>query len=170
VYNTTNTVYQSAPANPGASLAIILVYIVAIVVAIAATWKIYKKAGRPGWASIVPFYNLYVLLKIVGRPGWWLLLFLIPFVNVIVLIIVSIDMAKSFGKSTVFGVVGLFLFSFIGYLMLGFGSAQYVGPGGQAGGQDGQGGQPGGGSPAPAPSAPVAPANPVPPVGPPPQV
>jgi uncharacterized membrane protein YhaH (DUF805 family) len=146
VYNTTTTYTQSA--NTGANPIVLLIYLAIIVVAIAAMWRIYKKAGQPGWAAIVPVYNLYVQLKIVGRPGWWLLLFLIPLVNLVVAIIISIDMAKSFGKSTLFGVVGLFLFSFIGYLMLGFGSAQYVGP---AAAEGGQSGQPGGGSPAPVP-------------------
>ncbi|GLZ29883.1 hypothetical protein Lesp02_20730 [Lentzea sp. NBRC 105346] len=101
---------------------------VVALIAIAAHWKIFTKAGQPGWAAIIPFYNIYILLKIVGRPGWWLVLLLIPFVNVIILLIVSIDLAKSFGKGTGFGVVGLWLFSLIGYLILGFGDAQYRGP------------------------------------------
>ncbi|MFE9749411.1 DUF5684 domain-containing protein [Saccharothrix saharensis] len=95
---------------------------------IAAVWKVFTKAGRPGWAAIIPIYNVYVQLKIVGRPGWWLILFIIPFVNVIMALIVSIDLAKSFGKGAGFGVVGLFLFGIVGYPMLGFGSATYRGP------------------------------------------
>jgi hypothetical protein len=96
--------------------------------AIVALWKVFVKAGQPGWAAIVPFYNVYVLLKVAGRPGWWLLLFLIPVVNWVISIVVSIDVAKAFGKDVVFGVIGLWLFSFIGYLMLGFGDATYKGP------------------------------------------
>ncbi|TQM78618.1 hypothetical protein FHX81_0891 [Saccharothrix saharensis] len=95
---------------------------------IAAVWKVFTKAGQPGWAAIVPIYNLYVQLKIVGRPGWWLILFIIPFVNVVMALIVSIDLAKSFGKGAGFGVVGLFLFGIVGYPVLGFGSATYRGP------------------------------------------
>ena len=65
---------------------------------IVAMWKVFTKAGQPGWASIIPIYNLYIWCKIVGRPGWWIILMLIPFVNFIIGIILCIDMAKSFGK------------------------------------------------------------------------
>lgn len=89
----------------------------------------FKKAGHPGWAAIIPIYNIYILLKIAGRPGWWLLLLLIPFVNFVVYIVIALDVAKNFGQSPIFGIIGLWLFSFIGYLILGFGDAKYVGPG-----------------------------------------
>ena len=91
-------------------------------------WKTFKKAGKPGWGSIVPFLNIYMMLEIAGRPGWWLLLYFIPVVNIFIGFIVAIDIAKSFGKSSAFGFFGLGLFSFIGYLILGFGSATYHGP------------------------------------------
>ena len=94
---------------------------------IAAWWKIFTKAGQPGWACIIPIYNLYVWCKIVGRPWWWILLMLIPFVNFIILIILIIDLAKSFGKGVGFG-IGLFLLPIIFFPILGFGSAQYQGP------------------------------------------
>jgi hypothetical protein len=90
-------------------------------------WKIFTKAGKPGWAVLIPIYNLYVLLEIVGRPGWWLLLLLIPIVNVIIMIIIDLDLARSFGKGTGFG-LGLFFLNFIFILILGFGSAKYIGP------------------------------------------
>ena len=98
------------------------------VVGIIVMWKVFTKAGQPGWASIIPIYNLYVLTQIGGRPGWWTILLLIPGVNVIVFAILSIDIAKSFGKDAVFGVVGLWLFSIIGFAILAFGGAQYRGP------------------------------------------
>ena len=91
-------------------------------------WKAFTKAGEPGWAAIIPIYNYYVILKIVGRPWWWLLLLLIPIVNLIVSIIVAIDLAKSFGKDAAYGVILLWLFSVIGFLILGYGDAQYQGP------------------------------------------
>src|SRR6266516_132213 len=94
---------------------------------IVAMWKVFTKAGQPGWASIIPIYNLYVWCKIVGRPWWWILLMLIPFVNFIILIILFIDMAKSFGKGAGFG-IGLILLPIIFFPILGFGSAQYQGP------------------------------------------
>ena len=71
-----------------------LVSMVLAVILIIAMWKIYTKAGEPGWAAIVPIYNIFVLLKVVGRPGWWLLLLFVPFVNFVVLIIVQIDLAE----------------------------------------------------------------------------
>ncbi|HEY2679727.1 MAG TPA: DUF5684 domain-containing protein [Candidatus Udaeobacter sp.] len=97
------------------------------VLMIVACWKIFTKAGQPGWASIIPIYNWYILCKIVGRPGWWVILLLIPFVNFIIGIILCIDLAKSFGKGVGFG-IGLVLLSVIFFPILGFGSAQYQGP------------------------------------------
>jgi hypothetical protein len=105
-----------------------LVGLIVAVVAIIASWKIYSKAGKPGWAAIIPIYNMYVMLQIVGRPGWWILLFFVPLVNMVISILLAIDLARSFGKSDAFGIIGLWLFGFIGYLMLAFGSAKYVGP------------------------------------------
>jgi hypothetical protein len=86
------------------------------------------KAGQPGWAAIVPFYNCYILLKIAGRPGWWLVLLFLPLVNIVIGLLVAIDIAKAFGQSAVFGVIMLFLLAGIGYLMLGFGNYRYLGP------------------------------------------
>ncbi|PYK25738.1 MAG: signal peptidase I [Verrucomicrobia bacterium] len=97
-----------------------------MILMIAACWKIFTKAGQPGWASIIPIYNWYILCKIVGRPGWWVILLLIPFVNFIVGIILCIDLAKSFGKGVGFG-IGLILLGVIFFPILGFGSAQYQG-------------------------------------------
>jgi hypothetical protein len=97
-------------------------------VGIIAGWKVFEKAGQPGWAVLIPIFNAYIILKIAGRPGWWLLLWLIPIVNVVISAIVAIDVAKSFGKSAVFGFVLIFLLCGFGYLILGFGSARYVGP------------------------------------------
>jgi hypothetical protein len=94
---------------------------------IVAMWKVFAKAGQPGWASIIPIYNLYIWCKIVGRPGWWVILMLIPFVNIIVGIVLCIDMAKSFGKGVGFG-IGLVFLGIIFLPILGFGSPQYQGP------------------------------------------
>jgi hypothetical protein len=101
------------------------VYIILFILWIVALWKIFSKAGQPGWAAIVPIYNYIVWCKIVGRPAWWVLLLLICFP--IFYIILSIDLAKSFGKGVGFG-IGLILLPFIFALILGFGSAQYQGP------------------------------------------
>ena len=105
----------------------LIVWLAIIILILAGMWKVYTKAGEPGWAAIIPIFNMYILLKIAGRPWWWLLLFLIPVINVIVALIVSLDVAKSFGKGLGFG-IGLWLLSPIFYCILGFGSAQYQGP------------------------------------------
>lgn len=120
---TTNT-SSSGDMSPG----VILLYVAVILVYVIAMWRIFDKAKKPGWAAIVPFYNAYIELKIVGRPGWWVILYFLPLVNIIVALIVAIDLAKSFGKSTAFGVIGLWFFSIVGYLILGYGPAQYKGP------------------------------------------
>lgn len=100
-------------------------WLIIAVIVIAGMWKVFTKAGKPGWAAIIPIYNLIVLLEIVGRPMWWILIFIVC--SPVASIIVSIDLAKSFGKDVGYG-IGLFLLGFIFYPMLGFGSAQYVGP------------------------------------------
>jgi hypothetical protein len=100
--------------------------LVLTVVAIAGLWRTYQKAGQPGWAAIIPIYNVIVLLRIAQRPLWWLILLLIPLVNIVVGIVVAIDVAKAFGKSGGFA-VGLILLSPIFYCILGFGSARYQG-------------------------------------------
>lgn len=97
------------------------------VIALVSMWKVYTKAGKPGWAVLIPIYNLIVLLEIVGRPVWWLILLLIPLVNVVVVVMLAFDLAKSFGKGSGFG-LGLVFLNFIFMMILGFGSATYVGP------------------------------------------
>jgi hypothetical protein len=112
-------------AAAGVGIGMMVVWLAIAVLMIAALWKIFDKAGEPGWAAIIPVYNLYILLKIAGRPGWWLLLFFIPFVNFIISIIVSIDIAKRFGKGTGFA-LGLVFLPFIFYPMLAWGDASYT--------------------------------------------
>lgn len=106
------------------------IYLVILIIVVAALWKIFTKAGKPGWAAIIPIYNIIVLLEIVGKPIWWLLMFLIPFVNFIFAIWVTNLLSKSFGKTEAF-TVGLVLLPFIFYPILGFGDATYKGPAGK---------------------------------------
>jgi len=101
-----------------------LIQFAVFIAVIASGWKTFAKAGQPGWAVIIPIYNIYVLTQIAGRPAWWLLLFLIPIVNVVIAIVMSIDVARKFGQSTGFG-VGLALLGFIFWPILGFGNATY---------------------------------------------
>ncbi len=108
----------------GAFLLCILAIAIVVIVSL---WKVYTKAGQPGWAAIIPIYNVIVLLQIVGRPLWWIVLFLIPLVNIIFGILVYIDLAKSFGKSAGFA-FGLMFLCFIFFPILAFGDARYLGP------------------------------------------
>lgn len=102
-------------------------YFLILALVIAGMWMIFTKAGQKGWKCLIPIYNLYVELLIVKKPGWWLVLFFVPFVNIIMIVILSLNLAKAFGRSALFGFVMLFLFAPIGYLMLGLGSSKYVG-------------------------------------------
>lgn len=86
----------------------------------------FTKAGRPGWAAIVPIYNAYVLLKVAGKPGWWLILMFIPVVGLVIQILALKGLAEAFGKDMGF-VMGLVLLPFIFIPVLGGGSAQYAG-------------------------------------------
>lgn len=123
------TLAQSGNNNGGGIglIVFLLFYLAIIVLVVAGMWKMFEKAGQPGWAAIVPIYNTYILCKIVGRPGWWVVLLLIPYVNFIFLIIISLDLAKSFAKGVGFA-IGLILLSPIFVCILGFGSAEYQGP------------------------------------------
>ncbi len=105
------------------------VFWVVMILVIVALWKVFEKAGKPGWAAIIPIYNIIVLLEIVGKPLWWIILFLIPLVNIIFGIWATNLLSKSFGKNEGF-TVGLIFLPFIFYPILGFGSAKYEGPAG----------------------------------------
>jgi len=105
---------------------IILIYLAVIAVMIASWWVIFTKAGQPGWAILIPIYNIIVMLKVVNKPIWWLVLLLIPLVNFIIMIILMVELAKVFGKSGGFA-VGLILLGIIFLPMLAFGDAQYQG-------------------------------------------
>jgi hypothetical protein len=118
---------NDAAVNAAAAMAGLIVSLIQLGVAIlviAGLWKTFSKAGQPGWAAIIPIYNIIVLLQVAGRPIWWILLFLIPCVNFIFLFIISLDVAKNFGKGAGFG-IGLALLGFIFYPILGFGDAKY---------------------------------------------
>ena len=106
---------------------VIIIYLAIIVFLVAANWRIFTKAGEAGWKSIIPIWNIIVLLRIIGRPWWWIFLFLIPLVGFVIAVIMCIDLAKSFGKGGGFA-VGLILLGIIFFPILGFGSATYRGP------------------------------------------
>ena len=118
---------DSAAAAGGGAFATVLCLII-LVVAIVAMWKIFVKAGEPGWAAIIPLYNTYTLVKIAGLNPLLFLLFLVPFVNVVFAIYVMIKIGEAFGKTVGWSVIFLVILSFIGMLMVGFGSETYHKP------------------------------------------
>ena len=107
-------------------LCVMFVYFLLIVLMIAGLWTTFAKAGRPGWAAIIPIYNMFVLTEVARKEILWFVLTLVPCINIVALILISIDVAKNFGKGTGFG-LGLAFLPFIFYPMLGFGGARYQG-------------------------------------------
>jgi hypothetical protein len=109
---------------------IVVIYLAIIALILVSMWKIYTKAGKPGWACLIPIYNIIVLLEIVGKPWWWLLLMIIPVVNIVFVIWMMNLLSKSFGHSEGF-TIGLVFLGFIFIPILGLGESKYVGPAGQ---------------------------------------
>ncbi len=105
----------------------IILCLAIMVFMIASVWKVFVKAGKPGWAVLIPIYNFIVLIEIVGKPTWWVILLFVTFVNYIILIWITNLLSKSFGKDVGF-TLGLLFLGFIFYPVLGFGSAEYQGP------------------------------------------
>lgn len=103
-----------------------LVYVVFLLVVLAGFCKVYSKAGQAWWAALIPIYNLYILLKIVCKPTWWLILYIIPVVNLIIGVVVTYNLALRFGRGIGF-TIGLLLLPFVFYPVLGFGDASYQG-------------------------------------------
>ena len=110
----------------GAAAFELLIVLAITVVVVAGVWKTFEKAGEPGWAAIVPIYNLYVLVKISGNQWWWLILLFIPVINILAQAKISIDVADKFGQGILFG-LGLLVLSFVFYPLVGFGDYQYRG-------------------------------------------
>lgn len=109
------------------SLTFSCVSLLIFIAVVAGMWQIFEKGGEAGWKAIIPIYNIWILLKIIGRPEWWIILFFIPFVNFIVWIIVSLDLAKSFDHGVGFA-IGLIILPWLFYIILGWGESQYYGP------------------------------------------
>lgn len=117
----------------GASIATILMIVSLVALfMVVCQWMIYTKAGKPGWAAIVPIYNMIVLLEIVGKPWWWLILMLIPIVNIVIIIMVLNLLSKSFGQGVGF-TLGLLFVGIVFYPLMAFSkNIKYVGPAGAA--------------------------------------
>lgn len=106
---------------------LVIIWLAVTVLLIVAMWKIFTKAGKPGWAAIVPIYNLVVLIQVAGKPLWFIALFFIPIANIVAMILIYVGLAKQFGKGGGFA-AGLIFLPFIFFPILGFGSASYTAP------------------------------------------
>lgn len=124
-----STNYDAAYAAVGAGVMMVymIVMIAILVLTLVGQWKLFVKADKPGWACIIPFYNMYCLYDIAWGNGWLFLLTFVPCVNIVVSIMMLFKLAKAFGQSTAFG-FGLLFLNTIFILILGFGSAEYEGP------------------------------------------
>ena len=112
----------------GISAGLIVVYLVVIVFYIACQWILVAKANQPGWSVIIPIYNMYIFLKIGGKPGWWILLWLIPIVNIVISILALNAFLKAYGRDGAGPVLLMMFFSFIYLPFLAFSkNVQYVG-------------------------------------------
>jgi hypothetical protein len=113
----------------GPSAVFLLIYLIFIVAYVVAGWKVFEKAGEAGWKVLIPIYNTIIMLKIVGYSPWYILLFLVPIVNLIFAIMVAYRLAVSFGYGV--GVTILEFIFGIGVFIMGFGEAKYLGPNGE---------------------------------------
>lgn len=135
-YDYSNTLSPEEAGAVGLMFGLIFLVIILplVVLMIVSMWKVFEKAGKPGWAAIVPFYNGYVLAEVGGKPGWWGLVSIggiIPFIGIpiaivafVLNILISIGITKNFGKDDAFALL-LILVPFVGYPILGFGKAHY---------------------------------------------
>ena len=105
-------------------LGMLLFNLLVVVGALVGMWKVFVKANKPGWAALVPIYNLFVLAEVGGKPSWWAILLFVPLVNLIVFVVICMGVAKNFGKNELYG-IGLALLGFIFFPLLGFGNARY---------------------------------------------
>jgi Family of unknown function (DUF5684) len=119
------TITDQANISNGLQTTSTIIGLIIYIIVVIALWKVFTKAGHAGWLAIIPIVNLFVLTKIAGFSYWMGLLYLIPIVNIILHIIVALRVGKAFAQGAVFSIFLLWLFSFIGYLILGFGSATY---------------------------------------------
>ena len=101
-------------------------YFALIIFMIVVMWKIFVKAGKPGWGCIIPIYNIILQLEIAGRPFWWLFLLLIPYVNIFFAVVIILDMAKVFGKDESLFEAGMLFLPFIFFPILAFDSSEYT--------------------------------------------
>lgn len=123
---------QQCGSGCGSVFAFLIALVIGVFI-IAAMWRVFTKAGQPGWGCLIPFYNIYLMLKIAGKPGWWLIFFFIPVINIVVQIVMTIDIARNFGRGGWFA-AGLIFLPIIFFPILAFGDSVYIGADQPAGG------------------------------------
>jgi|SRR6267378_5934124 len=122
---------ENAANNPAFATGFALGMMAVMVLTVAAMWRIFSKAGEAGWKALIPIYGAVVFNRIVGRPGWWVLLMMIPVVNIVIAMIECADLARVFGKGIGYA-LGLIVLTPLYLMALAFGPATYVGPNGPA--------------------------------------
>ncbi len=120
----TTTTVTEVTACQGMSPLLVIVWLALALLMLVSFWKIFAKAGKPGWGCLIPIYNCYLLIKIAGKPGWWLILFFIPLANIVAAILVALGVARNFGKGGGFA-AGIIFLPIVFYPILAFGDATY---------------------------------------------
>lgn len=104
-------------------------FIILVILPFVGLWKLFEKAGEPGWKAIIPIYNIYIMLKLSGRPAWWVILLLIPGINFLIGVGIIVDFLKSYGKFTLRQQIAGVLLEFIYLPKWGFDQeTKYLGP------------------------------------------
>jgi hypothetical protein len=104
-----------------------VIYIAILALMVVSIWKLFTKAGKPGWASLIPIYNNVVMLEIAGKPMWWVFMLFIPIINIVFAFLILYHFSKAYGKGDGFS-IGVALLSIIFIPLLAFSDAKYQGP------------------------------------------
>lgn len=104
-----------------------VIYVAVIALLLVSMWKLFARAGKPGWASIIPFYNNIVMLEIAGKPIWWFFMLFVPIANIVFGFLTLYHFSKAYGKAEGFS-IGVALLGFIFIPLLAFSDAKYQGP------------------------------------------
>lgn len=107
----------------------IFLFVIVLVITLIAYWKVFVKAGEPGWKAIIPIYNIIIAFRIAGRQVYWAILLLIPIVNFFIAAYLYIGLGRTFGKSPVWSLILLWLLGPIGIIILAFDKSTYTPPG-----------------------------------------
>jgi hypothetical protein len=96
-----------------------------LILILVSLWKIFVKARKPGWAALVPVYNVVIMLEMAGMPTWYIFLMFIPLVNLVIGLMILVNLTKAFGKSMGF-ILGMIFLPLIFYPILAFDKSEYT--------------------------------------------